>query len=174
MWGVGENSIGGDDVHGPTTSRTGGLANTRVYKEVAMAKLTTKQNPIYLWWLWGIWEGRGTTRTWWGSCSNPRTRPHGLRHDTRADGPKNSDTTPYRFWTSTCFDESRCLRYDFDIRPIPLEALWNFLSNHITNVPNRVCMRSWQPLQVISIHLLAKSDVDVWWRTWGTLGLGPQ
>ena len=33
-------------------SRTDGLANTRVYKEVAMAKLTIKQNPICLWRLW--------------------------------------------------------------------------------------------------------------------------
>jgi hypothetical protein len=30
---------------------TGGLADTHVYKEVATAKLTIKQNPNYLWWL---------------------------------------------------------------------------------------------------------------------------
>jgi hypothetical protein len=35
-------------------------------------------------------------RTWWGSCSNPMSRPHGLRHDTRADGPKDGDTTPWQ------------------------------------------------------------------------------
>jgi hypothetical protein len=33
---------------GSESGRTGGLADTRVYKEVAMAKLTTKQNPICL------------------------------------------------------------------------------------------------------------------------------
>jgi hypothetical protein len=34
------------------SGRTGGQADTRVYKEVVMAKLTTKQKSIYLWWLW--------------------------------------------------------------------------------------------------------------------------
>jgi len=33
------------------SSRTDGLVDTRVYKEVAMAKLTSKQNPICSWWL---------------------------------------------------------------------------------------------------------------------------
>jgi hypothetical protein len=51
-------------------------------------------------------------------------------------------------------------------------------------------MRSWHPLQLflvmqsessaqnvlalISFHLSAKSDVVAWWRTCGTLVLGPQ
>jgi hypothetical protein len=51
-------------------------------------------------------------------------------------------------------------------------------------------MRSWRPLQLclvmqsessaqnvlalISFHLWAKCDVVAWWRTGGTLGLGPQ
>jgi hypothetical protein len=34
---------------GSESSRTDGLVDTRVYKEVAMAKLSTKQNPICLW-----------------------------------------------------------------------------------------------------------------------------
>jgi hypothetical protein len=42
---------------GTESGRTGGLADTRVYKEVAMSKLTTKQNLIYLWWLWGYMRG---------------------------------------------------------------------------------------------------------------------
>jgi hypothetical protein len=33
---------------GSELGRMGGLADTRVYKEVAMAKLTTKQNPSVL------------------------------------------------------------------------------------------------------------------------------
>jgi hypothetical protein len=33
---------------GSELGRMGGLADTRVYKEVAMAKLTTKQNPNVL------------------------------------------------------------------------------------------------------------------------------
>ena len=43
---------------GSESSRTDGLVDTRVYKEVAMAKLSTKQNPICLWRLWGY------MRTW--------------------------------------------------------------------------------------------------------------
>jgi len=33
---------------GSESSRTDGLVDTRVYKEVAMAKLSTKQNPTVL------------------------------------------------------------------------------------------------------------------------------
>ena len=33
---------------GSESSRMDGLVNTRVYKEVAMAKLSTKQNPTIL------------------------------------------------------------------------------------------------------------------------------
>ena len=40
------NSLCDHEVGVPNTSRTDGLADSRVYKEVAMAKLTTKQNPI--------------------------------------------------------------------------------------------------------------------------------
>jgi hypothetical protein len=29
-------------------------------------------------------------------------------------------------------------------------------------------------LALISFHLWAKSDVDVWWTMWGTFELGPQ
>jgi hypothetical protein len=42
---------------GSESGRTGGLADTHVYKEVAMAKLTTKHNPICLWSLWGFMRG---------------------------------------------------------------------------------------------------------------------
>ena len=34
---------------GSESSSMGGLVDTRIYKEVAEAKLTTKQNPICLW-----------------------------------------------------------------------------------------------------------------------------
>ena len=76
------------------------------------------------------------------------------------------------------------------MRLVPLESLSNFLSNHIKNVPNGVRMSSWRLFQVgpvmksessvqnvlalISFHLWAKSDVVSWWRSWGTLRLGPQ
>jgi hypothetical protein len=39
----------------------------------------------------GAWLGPGG-----GSCSNPRTCPHGLRHDTRANGPKGGDAAPWQ------------------------------------------------------------------------------
>jgi hypothetical protein len=60
---------------------------------------------------------------------------------------------PDRFWTSTCFDDSCRLRYDFNMRPVPLEDLWNFLSKHIKNVSNGVRMRSWRPLQVGPVRI---------------------
>jgi hypothetical protein len=34
----------------------GGLADTRIYKEVATAKLTIKQNPICSWYVRGVGE----------------------------------------------------------------------------------------------------------------------
>ena len=60
---------------GSESSRTDGLADTRVYKEVAMAKLSTKQNPTVLGGGQRVYDvGRTTTRVL-GSFSNPRTRP---------------------------------------------------------------------------------------------------
>jgi hypothetical protein len=40
-------------------SESGGLINTRVCKEVAAAKLTTKQNPSLKWWLLVVYIGGG-------------------------------------------------------------------------------------------------------------------
>jgi hypothetical protein len=95
-----------------------------------------------------------------------------------------------KFWMSTSFDDSCRHIYYFDMRLVPLDALSNYLSNHIKNIPNGLRMRSWRLLQVglvmqsetsaqnvfplISFHLWAISDVVAWWRTWGTLGLDPQ
>jgi hypothetical protein len=46
-----------------------------------------------------------------------------------------------RLWTSTCFEDSRWLRTNFGMIPMPLEAIWNYTSNHIyrTSKPNSVC-----------------------------------
>jgi hypothetical protein len=126
----------------------------------------------------------------------------GGRAPTLGRAPMGSDTIhgpttqkavtqhPDRFWMSTRFSDSRRLSWNFDMRPVPLEALYHFLSNHIKNVPNGLCMRSWILLQVglvmqsetspqnvfplISFYLWAISDVVAWWRTWETLGLDPQ
>jgi hypothetical protein len=176
---------------GSKSGRKGGLADTRVYKEVAMAKLTTKQKPNLFVTAMGVYERVGA-----------RPRPGGGRAPTlgRArmgsnmiHGPTGQNRATQhldRFWTSTSFDDSHRPRYYFDMRLVPLEALSNYLSNDIKNVPNGVRMRSWRPLQLclvmqsessaqnvlalISFHLWAKSDVVAWWRTCGTPGLGPQ
>jgi hypothetical protein len=74
----------------------------------------------------------GTIRIWWGSCSNPSSRPHGLRHDTWANGPKDGDTTPWQildvhlfrrlsspliwFWHETC--------YHWKLYEISLPIIW--------------------------------------------------
>jgi hypothetical protein len=42
---INKNSIYIHEIWGLESSRTGGLADTHVYKEVAAAKLTIKQNP---------------------------------------------------------------------------------------------------------------------------------
>ena len=44
---------------GSESGRTGGLADTRVYKEVAMAKLTTKQKPQSVCDSYGVYERVG-------------------------------------------------------------------------------------------------------------------
>jgi hypothetical protein len=121
-----------------------------------------------------------------------RPRPDGGRAPTLEHAPMGSNmihgptgqnrATQHldRFWTSTSFDDSRRLRYYFYMRPVPLEALSNYLSNHIKNIPNGVCMRSWHPLQLclvvqsessaqnvlalISFHLWAKVT---WWPSGG-------
>jgi hypothetical protein len=48
---------------------------TRVYKEVAAAKLTIKQKPIYLTQLWRYMRGWRTTRGVLGLLSNSGTCP---------------------------------------------------------------------------------------------------
>jgi hypothetical protein len=53
-----KNSIWIHDIWGLESSRTDSLVDTHVYKEVAAAKLTTKQNPLYSWWLRGYMRGR--------------------------------------------------------------------------------------------------------------------
>ena len=87
-------------------------------------------------------------------------------------------------------DDCGRLQTDMDMRSDPLESRLNKLSTKYLNGPIRVRMRPWRPSQVdvflqsesslqnvlelISFHLWAQSDVVACWRTWGTLGLGPQ
>jgi hypothetical protein len=73
---INKNSIYIHKIWGLESSRTGGLADTRVDKEVAAVKLTIKQNPICLWQLQRYMRGFRTTKGVLGPCSNPRTRPY--------------------------------------------------------------------------------------------------
>jgi hypothetical protein len=61
---INKNSIQIHEIWGLESSKMGGLADTHFYKEVAAAKLTTKQNPICSWWLRGYMRGERMTRTW--------------------------------------------------------------------------------------------------------------
>jgi hypothetical protein len=45
---INKNSICIHKIWGLESSRTNGLANTRVYKELTTAKLTIKQNPMFV------------------------------------------------------------------------------------------------------------------------------
>jgi hypothetical protein len=85
---------------GSESSRTDGLADAHVYKQVAIAKLSTKQNPICLWWLWRHMRGYRATRTWWRSSLNPRMCPCWAPLDTHPIGPKSGDAEP---WTQKVF-----------------------------------------------------------------------
>jgi hypothetical protein len=45
---INKNSICIHEIWGPESRRTGGLADTRVYKEVALAKLTRKKANLFV------------------------------------------------------------------------------------------------------------------------------
>jgi hypothetical protein len=139
----------------------------------------------------GVYERVGTRPRPGGGCAPTLGRtPMGSNMIHGPTGQNRAMQHFDRFWTSTSFDDSRRLKYYFGMRPVPLEALSNYLSNHTKNVPNGLLMRSWHPLQLrlvvqsessvqnvlalISFHLWAKSDVVAWCRTCGTLGLGPK
>jgi hypothetical protein len=58
------------------------VAEVLMSLSVAVAKLTIKQNPICLWWLWRYMRGSRTTKGVLGSCSNPRMLPYWAQLDT--------------------------------------------------------------------------------------------
>jgi hypothetical protein len=114
----------------------GGLADTRIYKEVAAAKLTIKQNSIYLRRLWRMTKGvRGRAPTL-GRASI------GLNSIHSPSGQNMARQHPDRFCMSHCFDVSHAIGWCSDVRPDPLERLSSYLSIHIKNVQNRVHMWS--------------------------------
>ena len=72
-------------------------------------------------------------------------------------GQKTVTQHPGRFWMLTCFDVSRWLRWNFEVKPVALERLWNYLSRELENVENGVCMR---PGHQFWCGLLLDSEVD--------------
>jgi hypothetical protein len=72
-----------------------GLADTRVYKQVAMAKLSTKQNLNLFMVAMEVYERVEDDQDWWRSSLNPRTRPCWAPLDTRPIGPKLGDAAPW-------------------------------------------------------------------------------
>ena len=62
-----------------------------------------------------------------------------------------------RFWTFTYFDDFRRLRTNLGLKPVPLEASWNYLSIHIKSIQNRV--RMW-PGHWFWCGLLLDSETD--------------
>jgi hypothetical protein len=103
-------------------------------------------------------------------CSKGRPRPPGhtlLGFNTihRPTAQKTTAQHPDRFWTFTCFDNSRWLRWNFDVGLVPLEALLNSFSIYMKNVQNGLHM--WLG------HLFGAccSWTLRWTRTWVVLGL---
>jgi hypothetical protein len=117
----------------------GGLANTRICKEVAAAKLTIKQNPICLWPLvydrvvddqrgaGVIIQTLGHTRIGLNSIHSPSGQNMARQH-------------PDRFRMPHCFDVSHGIGWCLNVSLDPLERLSSYLSIHIKNVQNRVDM----------------------------------
>jgi len=71
---------------------------------------------------------------------------------------KTATQRPDRFWMSICFDDSRWLRWNFDVGPLPLVILSNYLSIHTWIVENEVRM---QPGRPFYYKLLLKPEMDL-------------
>jgi hypothetical protein len=67
-----------------------------------------------------------------------------------------------RFWRLTCSDDSHQLRWNFDVGPLPLVILSNYLSIHLWIVINRVCMQPGRPFYY-TLHLEPKMDSNLTW-----------
>ena len=62
-----------------------------------------------------------------------------------------------RFWTFTCFDDSRRFWMNLGLKPVPLEAPWNYISIHINIIQNGLRMR---PGHWFLCGLLLDSEAD--------------
>jgi hypothetical protein len=69
---------------------------------------------------------------------------------------------PDRFWTLTCFDDSCWFRRAFDVKPLGLASLSNYLSIHMWIIENRVWMRPGHPFYC-RLVLMAETDSNSDW-----------
>jgi hypothetical protein len=89
----------------------------------------------------GVYErGRGRPRCGEGHALTLGRAPIGpnLIHSPRGHDMVTQQRD--RFYAPYCFDVSRGLRRNLDMRPVPLESLSSYLSIHIKNVQNGVGM----------------------------------
>jgi hypothetical protein len=139
---INKNSIRIHKIWGLESSRTGGLADAHIYKEVAAAKLTIKQNRICLWQLWRYIRGWGRTKGCWGRAPTLGCTSIGLSSIHSPSGQNMARPHPDRFYTPHCFDVSHGTGWCSDVRLDSLERLSSYHSIHIKNIQNGVHMRS--------------------------------
>jgi len=117
-------------------------------------KLKTKQNPSLKgggYWVYILREVLGLLEEAKGASTTWANMVHG------PIAQKTAAQRPDRFWTSYCFGDSRRLRMNLDLKPVPLEAPWNYLSIHITIIQNGLRMR---PGHWFLCGLLLDSETD--------------
>ena len=145
-----------------------GLGHGSMYKDLSpqiqrwslyfsKENIITKQNPFILgggYWVYTIRDILGLLVLCEGVSTTWATWPD-MVHGTTAQ--KMAAQRPGRFWTSHCFDDSRWLLMNLGLKPVPLEAPWNYLSIHIKNVRNRLRMRLGRHFLCV---LLLDSEVD--------------
>jgi hypothetical protein len=78
---------------GSESSRTDGVADTRVYKKVAMAFNKIKPNLFVT--AMDVYEMVGDDQDVVGSSHNPRMCPYWAPLNTQPIGPKSGDATPW-------------------------------------------------------------------------------
>jgi hypothetical protein len=100
----------------------GGLADTRIYKEVATAKLTIKQNPICSWYVRG--GGRGQPGHGDGRTLTLGRAPIRLNSIYSLSGQNMARQHTDRFCMPHCFDVSHGIGICLDMIPVPLERLY--------------------------------------------------
>ena len=117
-------------------------------------KLKTRQNPSLKgggYWVYILREVLGLLEEAKGASTTWANMVHG------PIAQKTAAHRPDRFWTSYCFGDSRRLRMNLGLKPVPLEAPWNYLSIHIKSIQNGLRMR---PGRWFWCGLLLDSEAD--------------